>query len=107
MVRTMELILGLKPMSQFDAAAHAALRSFQAEQDLRPYDLAPANVNLDEKESVSTAWGAHLKNEFRQKGCADDYLLNGVVFTSVRGPNSPMPAPVHAAFVFGHKDDDD
>jgi hypothetical protein len=29
-------------------------------------------------------------------------LLNEIVWRSVRGPDSPMPSPVHAAFVFPH-----
>jgi hypothetical protein len=36
MLRTMELILGLQPMSQFDAAATPMWNSFQARPDLRP-----------------------------------------------------------------------
>ena len=40
MLRTMELILGLKPMSQFDAAATPMFNSFQATPDLRPYQAA-------------------------------------------------------------------
>src|SRR5262249_34841713 len=43
MLRTMELILGLKPMSQFDAAARPMHNSFQADPDLRPYQhIVPA-----------------------------------------------------------------
>jgi DNA-binding beta-propeller fold protein YncE len=105
MLRTMELILGLKPMSQFDAAATPMFASFQAEPDLRPYDLAPANINLDEKNRL-TAWGGKLKMNFAVEDAADDYLLNEVIWKSVRGAASPMPAPVRAAFVFEHKDDD-
>jgi hypothetical protein len=44
---------------------------------------------------------------FAREDAADDYLLNEVVWKSVRGAASPMPAPVHAAFVFAHKEDDD
>ncbi len=106
MLRTMELILGLKPMSQFDAAAAPMFRSFQAEADVRPYDAAPANVDLGEK-SKSTAWGADLKMNFAKEDQADDFLLNEAIWKSVRGAASAMPAPIHAAFVFPHKDDDD
>jgi YVTN family beta-propeller protein len=106
MLRTMELILGLKPMSQFDAAAMPMFGSFQAEPDLRPYDVAPATINLDEKNRL-TAWGANLKMNFAKEDAADESLLNEVVWKSVRGADSPMPAPVHAAFVFGHKNEDD
>src|SRR5207302_2457373 len=38
MLRTIELILGLKPMSQFDAAALPMFASFQKEPDLRAYN---------------------------------------------------------------------
>jgi hypothetical protein len=106
MLRTMELILGLKPMSQFDAAATPMYGSFQSEPDLRPYDLLPANINLEEKNQPS-AWGGNLKMNFAVEDAADDHLLNEVIWKSVRGPDSPMPAPVRAAFVFEHKDVDD
>jgi DNA-binding beta-propeller fold protein YncE len=106
MLRTMELILGLKPMSQFDAAATPMYNSFQRELDPRPYELAPANVNLDEK-NPPTAWGGSLKMNFAKEDAADEGLLNEVVWRSVRGADSPMPAPVHAAFVLPHKNDDD
>ena len=57
MLRTMELILGLKPMSQFDAAAMPMFNSFQAKPDLTPYNALPANVDLDER-NPKTAWGS-------------------------------------------------
>jgi hypothetical protein len=39
---------------------------------------------------------------------ADDIQLNEIVWRSVRGPSSPMPAPRRAAFYKAHaKDDDD
>jgi hypothetical protein len=47
MLRTIELILGLKPMSQFDAAATPMFNSFPAKPDLRPYQALPANVDLE------------------------------------------------------------
>src|SRR5581483_10855357 len=49
MLRTIELILGLPPMSQFDAAAAPMFGSFQSTAEVRPYEAAPANVNLEEK----------------------------------------------------------
>ena len=44
MLRTMELILGLKPMTQFDAAAQPMYDSFQAAADLTPFTHLPAGV---------------------------------------------------------------
>jgi hypothetical protein len=95
----MELILGLKPMSQFDAAATPMFNSFQAAPDLRPYDALPANVDLEERNSAH-AWGGQIKMNFAREDAVDDLLLNEVVWRSVRGADNPMPAPVRAGFVF-------
>ena len=67
--------------------------------DLRPYEALPANVDLEERNSAH-AWGGQLKMNFAREDAADDLLLNEVVWRSVRGADSPMPAPVRAAFVF-------
>jgi sugar lactone lactonase YvrE len=100
MLRTMELILGLKPMSQFDAAARPMVHSFQEKPDLTPYEHVPAQVDLTET-NKETAWGAKLSEGFdlTKEDAADDLLLNEVIWRSVKGPDSPMPAPVRAAFV--------
>ncbi len=105
MLRTMELILGLRPMSQFDAAATPMFNSFSNSPDLRPYRALPANVSLDERNKL-TAWGGNLKLNFAKEDAADDLLLNEVIWRSVRGPNDPMPVPVRAGFVFTQKKPD-
>ncbi len=108
MLRTMELILGLQPMSQFDAAAAPMYSCFQAKADARPYKALPANVDLNAR-NVKTAWGGELsdKMNFAKEDAADDLLLNEVIWRSVRGAGSPMPAPVRAAFVRIAKMNDD
>ncbi len=107
MLRTMELILGLQPMSQFDAAALPMYASFTAQPDTTPYTLRPAGVDLNEKNSP-TAWGADLSESFdlTKEDAADDLLLNEVIWRSVKGPDSPMPAPVRAAFVFAEAEEE-
>ena len=107
MLRTMELILGLRPMSQFDAAATPMFNSFQSEPDLRPYVARQPLVDRDEK-NTKTAWGAEeaRKMNFSKEDAADDLLLNEMIWRSVRGPDSPMPAPKRAAFVFVHASGD-
>ncbi len=108
MLRTMELILGLKPMSQFDAAATPMFNSFQANADTRPYEVVTPQVNLDALNS-SHAWGGELKLNFAREDAVDDLLLTEIVWRAVRGSDHPAPAPVRAAFVFPHptdKDDD-
>ena len=106
MLRTMELVLGLKPMSQFDAGARPMFNAFQEGAELRPYEHKPANVDLDAK-NERHVWGGKLKMNFAREDAVDDLLLNEVVWRSVRGPDNPMPAPVRAAFVFPHKKDAD
>jgi len=106
MLRSMELILGLKPMSQFDAAARPMFHSFQSTPDLRPYEALPAGVSLEEK-NERQAWGGRTKMDFSREDAADDLLLNEVVWRSVRGADSPMPAPTRAAFVFPHEKEKD
>jgi hypothetical protein len=83
--------------------------SFQAQPDLRPYSALPARVNLEEK-NLKTAWGSERsrKLDFSKEDAVDDFVLNEIVWRSVRGPDGPpLPAPVRAAFVFPHARDDD
>jgi DNA-binding beta-propeller fold protein YncE len=101
MLRTMELILGLRPMSQYDAAATPMYNAFQAKADLAGYTHVLPTVDM-EATNRKTAWGADLsdKMDFTREDAADDLLLNEVIWRSVRGAESQMPAPVRAAFVF-------
>jgi DNA-binding beta-propeller fold protein YncE len=107
MLRTMELVLGLKPMSQFDAAARPMFACFQPTPDMRPYQALPAQVDLDAV-TERHAWGGNLKLDFTREDAVDDLLLSEIVWRSVRGADSAMPPPVRAGFVFPHaKGDDD
>jgi DNA-binding beta-propeller fold protein YncE len=111
MLRTMELILGLKPMSQFDAAARPMYQAFQTKPELRPYQHVVPDTDL-KAVNVAGVWGAKLSEQFdlTKEDAADDLLFNEVIWRSVKGADSPMPAPVRAAFVFPHlkeeKDED-
>ncbi len=111
MLRTMELILGLKPMSQYDAAATPMFNAFQSTPDLRPYIALPARIDLEQKNTKLT-WGekASRTMDFSKEDAVDDLLLNKVIWQAVRGEDSLVPAPTRAGFVFTHgkgKTDDD
>lgn len=110
MLRTMELILGLEPMTQFDAAARPMSNAFTAEPDLRPFLHRPLTVDMHET-NKATAWGAaaseRLNLEVEDR--ADDLVFNEIIWKAVKGPHSVMPPPVRAAFVLPRpveKDDD-
>ncbi len=110
LLRTMELILGLKPMSQYDAAARPMYHAFTSRADPKPYEHVAANVDLTEVNKPD-AFGAKLSEKFdlTKEDLADDLLFNEVIWRSVKGKESPMPAPVRAAFFLRHlkKDKDD
>ena len=100
MLRTMELVLGLEPMSQFDAAARPMYDVFAGEPDLRPFACLPATWSLDER-NARTAYGADRAEdmELAREDAADDLELNELIWKSIRGADSPVPAPRRAAFV--------
>jgi hypothetical protein len=109
MLRTMELILGLQPMTQFDAAASPMYNSFQAQPDAAAYVALAASMDLQATNDGS-AWGGKMKFNFAKEDENDDIKFNEVIWRSVRGADHPMPSPVHAGFVLSHadsKDDDD
>ncbi len=103
MLRTIELILGLQPMSQYDAAALPMWASFAATPDLTPYLARPAQVPLDEK-NPAEGWAARASRrmDFSKPDRVDDIALNLVVWHTVRGEHASMPAPVRAAFFQAH-----
>ena len=108
MLRTMELILGLQPMSQFDAAARPMWNTFSDRADLKPFTARPAQVDLEARNG-RVSWGAResQKMDFSGPDKADDIVLNEIVWRSVRGADSPMPAPIRAAFLKPHGKDED
>ena len=103
LLRTMELILGLRPMSQFDAAARPMYHAFQPAPKLDMYKYVVPDVDL-QAVNLATAYGATLAEawDFSKEDVIDDLIFNEVIWRSVRGAASPMPPPVRAAFVFPH-----
>ncbi len=100
MLRTMELILGLEPMSQFDAAARPMYASFTATADFTPYVHRPAKVDIKAKNTRSAPMAevsARLDLEVEDR--ADDLLFNEIIWKAVKGADAIMPPPVRAAFV--------
>lgn len=109
MLRTMELILGLPPMSQYDAAATPMWELFTATPDLTPYVALEANVDIRER---NTAWNESARRsaafDLAHEDRVPDLELNEVVWKAVRGENAVMPAPRRSAFVkLQEKEDDD
>jgi YVTN family beta-propeller protein len=107
-LRTIELVLGLPPMSQYDAAATPLFAAFSARADLGSFQARPARVPLDER-NAGDAPGAQASLLMRldEADLAPELELNEVIWKSVRGKDSVMPPPVRAAFVRPVDEDDD
>ena len=100
MLRTIELILGLAPMSNLDAGATPMYAAFQATPVSTPFTLRPARIDVQEKNRAN-AWGAAASAGmyFAEADRAPEQLLNEIIWRSVKGPAAVMPPPVRAAFV--------
>ncbi|HNW58533.1 MAG TPA: beta-propeller fold lactonase family protein [bacterium] len=99
MLRTIELILGLPPMSQYDAAATPMWRCFAHSAGHAPYSLRPISVDLNDRNVKASKW-SELSGQFdwsKEDRCPDG-LFNEVIWRAVKGLDSPCPPPVHAAF---------
>lgn len=96
MLRSMELLLGLPPMSQYDAAATPMYESFGTEPKLDGFTMIQPKIDLDAK-NTDKSYGAKLssKMDFSVWDEAPMGLLNEVLWKTMKGADSPMPAPVH------------
>jgi hypothetical protein len=107
MLRTMELILGLDPMSQYDAAAEPMWRCFSNTPDLTPFHFVPENVSLTDKNVAQNEWQRRSeKFNFAKEDAIPDMQFNAVLWYGIKGDNVPLPAPKRAAFLKVTKKDD-
>jgi DNA-binding beta-propeller fold protein YncE len=97
MLRTIEFLLGLHPMTQFDAAARPMTASFQDKRDPAPYIAEKPRTPLDTKNTPrSPAAAASNRMNFEEADQVDDDELNGILWRAIRG-NEPPP-PVRSYF---------
>jgi hypothetical protein len=128
MLKTMELLLGLAPMSQYDALALPIL-----DWDTKPSNAEPYTAILPAKEIIAQInpratrattqasanplndlAAASDKMDFTHADAAPADELNQIIWKSVHGPDSQMPAPknslvspVRKGPAKAAKDDDD
>ena len=107
-LRTIELILGLPPMSQYDAAATPLWRCFTAKPEPSGFKVSGPFVDLGEKNIAFNQWQKMSEEfDFSREDRAPDELLNKVLWFAVKGESTPCPAPVRSAFVKPVLKDDD
>ena len=91
-LRTIELLLGMGPMSPYDAGALPLSAAFRDAPDLRPYDAVPARTDLNAK-NARTAYRAadSARLDFAHADDVDDGTLNDILWHAVKGPGAPLP----------------
>jgi YVTN family beta-propeller protein len=98
MLRTIELVLGLNPMTHFDAGARPMHAAFQAASDLASYSVEKPRTALDQRNPEASVTAARsLKLDFSEEDRADEDELNNVLWLAVRGVSTP-PAPTRSYF---------
>jgi phospholipase C len=95
-LRTIELLLGLPPMSQYDAAATSMYAAFGPTADLTPYTAVQPLIDINAK-NTATAYGAadSAKMDFAEDDKAPMHRLNEIIWKSIKGEGATMPPPVH------------
>jgi len=100
MLRTIELILGLPPMSQHDAAATPMWRCFTNKPDFRPYKAIPSNINLDDRNVGNDNLSRQFDYfDFAKEDKVPDLKFNQLLWKAIKGEDSEMPAPRRGAWV--------
>jgi YVTN family beta-propeller protein len=99
MLRTMEFLLGLKPMTHFDAGARPMTAAFQSRPNAAPYAAEKPRIPLDDKNPAATA-GARLgpagRMTFEEADTNDDDELNDILWRAIR--KDAPPPPVRSIF---------
>jgi hypothetical protein len=99
MIHTMELILGLPPMTQFDRGALPMYRAFTGKPNFTPYKNIPPKISLYAKNPMTGPGArASLKLDFSAFDRADPDEMNRILWEAFK-PGSSLPAPARSASV--------
>ncbi|MBV9849239.1 MAG: bifunctional YncE family protein/alkaline phosphatase family protein [Armatimonadetes bacterium] len=93
LLRTMELLLHLPPMTRYDALA-PPLRVFTSAPDLTPFDALPPDPAILAEKNTRRSYGASRSRrmDFAHADAAPDDELNEILWHSIKGAHVPMPA---------------
>jgi DNA-binding beta-propeller fold protein YncE len=96
MLRTMELILGLKPLTVYDASATPMTRAFTNQPKLDAYVAITPKQPLDERNPDGPLSARTLRMEWDEADEIDDNELNQILWLAIKG--TPPPVPVRSLF---------
>jgi len=99
MLKTMELIVGVAPLTAFDARATPMCAAFSTHPDLAAYRSLTPEISLTEVSAADAPLAARsARLDFSRPDSADPRVLNLAIWQSVRGGRSVPPARHLAAF---------
>ena len=99
MLRTMELILGMGPMTQYDAAAVPMWRCFDKVAKPFEFKAIVPNVDMNQRNTAMNEWQKRSeKFNFAKEDANNDIEFNKVLWHGIKG-NIPFPGPKRAAFL--------
>jgi hypothetical protein len=91
-LRTMELILGLRPMTHFDAGARPMSAAFAMTPNPAPYAAEKPRMSLTERNPQNSPTAARsLKLDFSDADRADDDELNAILWLAIKKTDPPSP----------------
>jgi len=93
---TMEEILGLDSLSQFDHYGRPLRGIFASEPDLTPYDVLKPLIDMNEKNPESPQAKQSATLDFSRPDAIDDETLNRILWRAIKG-DVPYPGPTRAA----------
>jgi len=106
-LRTIELLLGMEPMTQYDAAATPMWSCFNSAPQPYSASLIIPNVSLDETNVAINEWQKKSEQfNFTKEDSNNDIEFNRVLWHGLKG-NVPFPGPKRAAFVVALEEEDD
>jgi hypothetical protein len=96
MIRTMELILGLPPMTQYDAGATPMFNCFTNKASLTPHEILQPKVDLLARNTpASPGAKKSAMMDFDEYDEAPEDEVNRILWVEAKGPNVPYPTPIH------------
>ena len=97
LIRTLEMLLGIKPMNLLDATA-APIDIFQEQPDLTPFQAILPTVALDNlfppartTAAMREMMNLTAKQDLTHQDMANPQALNEIIWFSVRGESAEMP----------------
>jgi YVTN family beta-propeller protein len=98
-LRTMEIILGMRPMTTYDAGARPMFSVFNSTATAGTYTLEKPRTPLDQRNPAKSPTAARsLKMNFKEADDVDEDELNRILWAAIKGPDAPMPSPVRSRF---------